>query len=138
MAVNNSYDKELCLERHNTISDILGEHHSKLEDHESRLSEMERNNVRLDEIVRQNIEQTTKIIASNNDISDKMSSAILKLTENQTDLKIQMVTDKQDLEKQIITNKLEPGFKYWQIIVGAIITGVIGLMFYAIQSGVFK
>lgn len=135
-----AFNEQLCNEKHERISDILQEHNHKLNDHESRLSEMEKSNVKMDEIVKQNMQQTQQIIQSNKELNETMVAAIDKLSDAVSDIKdkqqefyVDSLNARKELSDRINMNEYKPSSDNWKLLIGAIITGIVGLIIYFIQ-----
>lgn len=129
----NVFDRELCNEKHERISDVLQEHNARLNDHESRLSEMEKCNVKMDEIVKQNMQQTQQIIQSNKELNETMVTAIDKLSDAVSDIKdkqqefyVDSLNARKDLSDRINENQYKPSSDNWKLLIGAVITAIVG------------
>lgn len=140
-----AYNEQLCNEKHKVLNDVLQEHHLRLNDQESRISEMEKNSVKMDEVIRQNIEKTNDVIESNKELNQTMVNAIDKLAESVTETKVRQqefyvdsLNARKDLSDKILENQYKPSSDNWKLLMGAVITGIIGLVFYLIQSGMAK
>ena len=133
-----NFDEQLWKEKYDRQSDILNEHNQKIENHESRLSEMEKSSIKMEEIIRQNVEQSTKMIQSIDANNAKVSTAIEKLTDMQQDMQLQMVSNKADIDKKMLENKLGPDADKYKHILYGVITAIIALLFTLLQTGVLK